>query len=43
MQTTPQRFLPLDVFRGLTVCFMIIVNTPGTNDIFAPLEHARWH
>lgn len=22
---------------------MIIVNTPGTNDIFAPLEHARWH
>lgn len=43
MQAANQRFLPLDVFRGLTICFMIIVNTPGTNDIFAPLEHATWH
>lgn len=40
---TTQRFLPLDVFRGLTVCFMIIVNTPGTGDSYAPLEHAAWH
>ncbi|RYY29739.1 MAG: DUF5009 domain-containing protein [Chitinophagaceae bacterium] len=39
-----QRFLALDVFRGMTVCFMIIVNTPGSGDTtFAPLHHAPWH
>ena len=39
-----QRNLPLDVFRGMTVCFMIIVNTPGDhNTTFAPLLHAKWH
>jgi predicted acyltransferase len=43
MESSQARFLPLDVFRGLTVCFMIIVNTPGTGDVFAPLEHAKWH
>ncbi len=42
--TNPTRFLALDVFRGLTVCFMIIVNTPGSWEfIYAPLEHAKWH
>jgi len=42
--TTPQRFTALDVFRGMTVCFMIIVNTPGNGDTtYAPLLHARWH
>jgi len=43
MTQTAQRFLPLDVFRGLTVCFMIIVNTGGTGGVYAPLEHAAWH
>jgi predicted acyltransferase len=39
-----QRNLALDVFRGMTVCFMIIVNNPGTWEfIYAPLEHAPWH
>ncbi|HEY9007088.1 MAG TPA: heparan-alpha-glucosaminide N-acetyltransferase domain-containing protein [Ohtaekwangia sp.] len=39
-----QRFLALDVFRGMTVCFMIIVNSPGDWSIaYAPLLHARWH
>jgi predicted acyltransferase len=44
--TTPttQRFLALDVLRGMTVCFMIIVNTPGSGaSPFSPLEHASWH
>jgi predicted acyltransferase len=38
------RSLPLDIFRGMTVCFMIIVNTPG-NDAFSysPLQHAHWN
>lgn len=39
-----QRFLALDVFRGMTVCFMIIVNSPGDWSIaYAPLLHATWH
>jgi predicted acyltransferase len=39
-----QRYLALDVFRGMTVCFMIIVNTPGDwSNVYAPLLHAPWH
>lgn len=39
-----QRFYSLDVFRGATVCLMILVNNPGTwEHIYAPLEHAPWH
>ncbi|MBY0482237.1 MAG: heparan-alpha-glucosaminide N-acetyltransferase domain-containing protein [Chitinophagaceae bacterium] len=41
--TSPQRFLALDVFRGMTICLMIIVNTPGNDITFAPLLHAKWH
>ena len=37
------RNISLDVFRGMTVCFMIIVNTPGTNISFSPLQHAVWN
>lgn len=38
------RSLSLDVFRGMTVCFMIIVNTPGSGATpFAPLLHAQWN
>jgi len=43
MDQKPNRFLSLDVFRGMTICFMIIVNTPGSGATpFAPLEHAAW-
>ncbi|PWU02013.1 MAG: DUF5009 domain-containing protein [Bacteroidetes bacterium] len=43
-KTNSQRFLALDVLRGMTVCFMIIVNTPGSGALpFSPLEHAKWH
>lgn len=39
-----QRFTALDVFRGLTICLMIIVNTPGDGSLtFAPLHHAKWN
>src|SRR5688572_29445772 len=39
-----QRYLALDVFRGMTVCFMIIVNSPGSWEIaYSPLLHASWH
>ena len=41
---TSQRFLALDIFRGMTVCFMIIVNTSGNGaTTYAPLSHAAWH
>ncbi|HEY0053899.1 MAG TPA: DUF5009 domain-containing protein [Pedobacter sp.] len=38
------RLLSLDVFRGLTVAAMILVNNPGDwGNIYAPLKHAEWH
>lgn len=44
MTESPKRFLALDVLRGMTVCFMIIVNTPGNGDTsWAPLHHASWN
>jgi predicted acyltransferase len=36
-----QRFTALDVFRGMTVFFMIIVNNQA-GPAFAPLRHAAW-
>ncbi|MEP6846019.1 MAG: DUF5009 domain-containing protein [Panacibacter sp.] len=42
--TSNRRFIALDVFRGMTICLMIIVNTPGNGDTsFAPLMHAKWN
>ena len=39
-----ERLLSLDVFRGLTVAGMLLVNDPGTwSAIYPPLEHAEWH
>jgi predicted acyltransferase len=39
-----QRYYSLDVFRGATVCLMILVNNPGSwSFIYGPLEHAPWH
>jgi len=38
------RYYSLDVFRGATVCLMILVNNPGSwQHIYPPLEHAAWH
>jgi len=37
------RFLSLDVFRGMSLCLMIVVNTPGAGAHSYPiLEHAEW-
>ena len=39
-----ERLLSLDVFRGLTIAGMLLVNNPGTwSAIYPPLEHAEWH
>jgi predicted acyltransferase len=39
-----ERLLSLDVFRGLTIAGMVLVNNPGTwSAIYSPLKHAEWH
>jgi predicted acyltransferase len=38
------RLLSLDVFRGITIAGMVLVNNPGTwSAIYSPLKHAEWH
>ena len=38
------RLISLDVFRGLTMAGMVIVNNPGDwGNVYAPLLHAAWH
>ena len=38
------RLAGLDLFRGLAVAGMIVVNTPGSWDyLWWPLGHAEWH
>lgn len=39
-----ERLVSLDVFRGMTVAGMLLVNNPGTwSAIYPPLAHAPWH
>src|SRR3954470_16250343 len=39
-----ERLLSLDVFRGITIAGMLLVNDPGSwGAIFPPLEHAEWN
>src|SRR5438874_2200273 len=39
-----QRLGSLDVFRGLTIAAMILVNNPGSwSAVYPPLEHAEWN
>jgi predicted acyltransferase len=38
------RLVSLDVFRGITIAGMVLVNNPGTwSHIYWPLAHASWH
>lgn len=38
------RLLALDVFRGLTIAAMVLVNNPGSwSHVYSPLLHAKWH
>jgi predicted acyltransferase len=42
--TSSDRLVSLDVFRGLTIAGMVLVNNPGTwSAIYWPLQHAEWH
>ena len=39
-----ERLVSLDAFRGATIAFMILVNTPGDGRfVYTPLRHAEWH
>lgn len=38
-----ERLISLDILRGMTVMLMIFVNNGGGEQIFAPLQHARWN
>ncbi len=39
-----KRILSLDLFRGMTVAGMILVNNPGSwSFIYGPLKHAKWN
>jgi predicted acyltransferase len=39
-----QRLRSLDVFRGMTIAGMILVNNPGSwAHVYPPLLHAKWH
>ena len=44
MNSSQDRLISLDVFRGMTIAGMVLVNNPGTwSAIYDPLEHAPWH
>jgi predicted acyltransferase len=40
----PARLVSVDVFRGMTIVAMILVNNPGNPaTTYWPLQHAEWH
>ncbi|MEW6512145.1 MAG: DUF5009 domain-containing protein [Bacteroidota bacterium] len=42
--TPPARLLSLDVFRGMTIAGMVLVNNPGTWDhVYPALRHSAWN
>ena len=43
MQQT-NRLISLDVFRGITIAAMVLVNNPGSwSTVYPPLLHAKWN
>ena len=44
MKSKSERLISVDILRGLTIIFMIIVNDPGSwSHVYAPLLHADWN
>ncbi len=37
------RLISLDVFRGMTIAGMVLVNNPGGSPVYWPLDHAEWN
>src|SRR6266566_3810393 len=43
-RTPAERLVSLDLFRGLVIAFMILVNDPGDGpSSYWPLRHAEWN
>ena len=42
-KTPGTRLASLDVFRGITIAAMILVNNPGNGQAFGPLRHSQWN
>src|SRR3712207_6278871 len=36
------RIEAIDILRGMTIAGMILVNNPGAQPVYTPLEHAEW-
>lgn len=43
MPETQNRLISLDVFRGMTIAGMVLVNNPGGSPVYWPLDHAEWN
>ncbi|MBM1105100.1 DUF1624 domain-containing protein [Aurantibacter crassamenti] len=44
MGSLSNRIQAVDIFRGMTIVLMILVNTPGTwTAVYSPFRHAQWH
>ncbi len=43
MKENFERILSLDVFRGLTMALMVLVNSQGSRSIYPILDHAAWN
>jgi predicted acyltransferase len=41
--SSSKRYLAVDVLRGLTLMFMIMVNNNGGEQAFGPMKHAAWN
>ena len=42
-ESNQNRLISLDVFRGMTIAGMVLVNNPGGSPVYWPLDHAEWH
>jgi predicted acyltransferase len=44
IKTPSERLLSVDVYRGLAVAAMILVDNPGSDDLaYGPIKHADWN
>jgi predicted acyltransferase len=40
----PRRLMSIDIYRGLAVAGMILVDNPGSDDLaYGPIKHAEWN
>src|SRR5579863_415774 len=39
----PRRLISVDILRGLTIAFMIMVNNPGGEGAWTEMRHAEWN